>query len=70
MLENGQHVIEGKEHMSFKCYQQTYKLLIEDSSSDSVFALCFFNIAMESYFKIRSDGKCFIQAGEMGNRSS
>ena len=38
---NGQQVIEGKEYISFKCYQQTCKLLIEDGSPDSVFALCF-----------------------------
>ena len=41
MSENGLCVIEGKEHISFKCYQQTYQLFIEDGSSDSVFALCF-----------------------------
>ena len=39
--ENCQRVIEGKEHMSFKCYQQTYKLLIEDCLPDSLFALYF-----------------------------
>ena len=33
-------VIEGKEHMSFRCYQQACKLLVEDDSPDSVFALC------------------------------
>ena len=41
MSEKGLRVIEGKEHMSFKCYQQTCQLFIEDGSPDSVFALCF-----------------------------
>ena len=39
--ENGRHAIKGKEHMSFKCYQQTCKLPIEDGSTESVFVLCF-----------------------------
>ena len=39
--ENDQRAIEGKEYMSFKCYQQTYKLLIEP---DSVFAFYFLTI--------------------------
>ena len=38
MSENGESVIEGKEHMSFKYYQQTCKLLIKDGSTDSAFA--------------------------------
>ena len=66
MSENGEGVIEGKEHISFKCYQQTCKLLIKDGSPDSAFGLCFFNIAIESYFKIRNNGKHILQAGEMG----
>ena len=41
MSENGESVIEGKEHMSFKCYQQTCKHLIKDGSPGSAFALCF-----------------------------
>ena len=41
MSEKGQLVIERKVHMSFKCYQQTCKRLIEDGSPDSAFALCF-----------------------------
>ena len=41
MSEKGLRVIEGKEHMSFKRYQQTCQLFIEDGSIDSVFALCF-----------------------------
>ena len=39
--KKGQHVIKGKEIMSFKCYQKTCQLLIEDYSPDSVFALYF-----------------------------
>ena len=65
MQENNQSVIKGKEHMSFKYYQQTCELLIEDGSPDLVFVLCFFNNAMESYFKIRSNGH-ILQAGERG----
>ena len=42
--ENSQRVIKGKEHMSFKCHQQTCKLLVEDCSPDSVFVLCFLTI--------------------------
>ena len=41
MSENGERVIEGKEHMYFKCYEQTCKILIKDGSPDSAFALCF-----------------------------
>ena len=41
MSEKGLCVIEGKEHMSFKCYQKTYQLLIDDGSTDSFFALSF-----------------------------
>jgi len=41
MSEKGLCVIEGKEHMSFKCYQQTCQLFTEDGPPDSVFALCF-----------------------------
>ena len=41
---NGSCFIEGKEHMSFKCYQKTFKLLIEDGSTDSVFALYFLTL--------------------------
>ena len=59
--ENSQLVIEGKEDTSFKCHQQTYKLLIDNGSPDSVFSLCFFNNAMESYFKIRSDRNIFFK---------
>ena len=36
---NGQRVIEGKEHMSFKRYQQTCKHLRKDGSPDSVITL-------------------------------
>ena len=38
MSENGERIIEGKEHLSFKCYQPTCKLLIKDGSTDSAFA--------------------------------
>ena len=41
MSERGLRVVEGKEHMPFKCYQKTCQLLIEEDSPDSVFALCF-----------------------------
>ena len=41
MSKNGECVIEGIEHMSFKCYQQTCKLLIKDDSPDSALALFF-----------------------------
>ena len=41
LAETGERVMEGKEHMSFKCYQETCKLLIKDGLPDSVFALCF-----------------------------
>ena len=41
MAEKGLSVIEGKAHLSFKCYQKTCDLLIEDGSPDAVFALCF-----------------------------
>ena len=53
MSENGQHIIEGKEHMSFKCYQQTCKLLIEDGSPDLVFAVCF--LTMQWNLILRSE---------------
>ena len=41
MSEKGLRVMEGKEHMSFKCYQKIYQLRTEDGCPDSVFALCF-----------------------------
>ena len=41
MSENSERITEGKEYMSFTCYQQTCKLLIEDSSPYSVFAFRF-----------------------------
>ena len=44
MSERGLHVIEGIEHMSFKCCQKVCQLLIEECSPDSVFALCFLTI--------------------------
>ena len=46
MSENGERVIEGEEHMSFKCSQQTYKLLKKDGSPDSAFVLCFFTLQL------------------------
>ena len=36
--ERGLGVVEGKEHMSFKCYQKICQLLIEEGSPDLVFA--------------------------------
>ena len=44
LAETGERVMEGKEHMSFKCYQETCKLLIKDGLPDSVFALCFLTL--------------------------
>ena len=55
---------------TFKCYQQTCKLLIKDGSPDSVFGSNFLKIATESHFKIRSNGKHVLWAGNMGKWSS
>ena len=38
MSEKSLHVVEGKEHMPFKCYQKTCQLLIKEGPLDSVFA--------------------------------
>ena len=40
--------IEGKEHMSFKNYQKTFKLLIEDGSMESIFTQYFLTMQLNS----------------------
>ena len=40
IAEKNLYVVEGEEPMSFKCYQKTCLLLMEDGSPDSIFALC------------------------------
>ena len=37
-------VVEGKEQMSFQCYELTCKLFISDGTPESVFALCFLTL--------------------------
>ena len=39
--ERGLRIVEGKDHMSLKCYQIKCQLLIEEGSPDSVFVLWF-----------------------------
>ena len=61
MSENGQRVIKGKEHMSLKCYQQICKLLIQNGSPDSVFALCVFTMQWNLISKSGTDKNIFFQ---------
>ena len=37
----GLRVVEGKEQMSFQCYELTCKVFISDGTPESLFALCF-----------------------------
>ena len=56
-------VVEGREHMIFKCYQKTFLLLIEDGSPDSIFALCF--STMQWNLKSHSEAKESISFGQL-----
>ena len=61
MSENGEFVIEGKEHMSFKCYQQACKLLIKDGSPDLVFTLCFLTLQWNLILRLEATEHIFFK---------
>ena len=58
--ESGQRVIEGKEHISFKCCQQICKFRIEDGPTDSVFALCFLTLQWNLILKSEKTENIFL----------
>ena len=59
--ENARPVIEGKEHMSFKCYQLSCKLLIEAGSYDSVSALYFSTIHLNLIWRSETMENIFLR---------